>query len=106
MTSRYKLCENYNITDTIYILGSSVSLETGWTIVVQFPAVKMKWIFLFSAGSRPPPGPTHPSIQWVPRTLSSRVKRSGCETDHSPPSSVEVKNAWNYIPLTHGVMLS
>jgi hypothetical protein len=25
-----------------------------------------------------------------------RVKRSGCETDHSPPTSAEVKNAWNY----------
>jgi len=29
-----------------------------------------------------------PSIQWV--------KRLGCEADHSPPSSAEVKNAYSY----------
>jgi hypothetical protein len=25
-----------------------------------------------------------------------RVKQPGCEADHSPPSSAEVKNAWSY----------
>lgn len=29
-------------------------------------------------------------------TLSVRVNRSGCESDTSPPSSDEVKNAWSY----------
>jgi hypothetical protein len=29
-------------------------------------------------------------------SLSSWVKRPGREADHSPPSSVEVKNAWSY----------
>jgi len=24
------------------------------------------------------------------------VKRAGCEADHSPQSSIEVKNAWRY----------
>jgi hypothetical protein len=24
------------------------------------------------------------------------LKRPGCEADHSPPSSAEVKNAWSY----------
>jgi hypothetical protein len=43
-------------------------------------------------------------------TLSLRVKRRGREVDNSPPSSAEVKYAWNYtstppIPL-HGVVLS
>jgi hypothetical protein len=28
--------------------------------------------------------------------FSSEVKRPGREADHSPPSSVEAKNAWNY----------
>jgi len=32
-----------------------------------------------------------PPIQWVPGFLSLRVKRSGCEADHTPPSSAEVK---------------
>jgi len=30
-------------------------------------------------------------IQWVPATLS-RVMQLGYETDHSPPSSVRIKN--------------
>jgi hypothetical protein len=42
--------------------------------------------------------------------LSLGVKRPGREADHSPPSSAEVKNAWNYTstpPIRlHGVVLS
>jgi hypothetical protein len=38
------------------------------------------------------------------------VKRPGRETDHSPPSNAEVKNAWSYTfaapILLHGVVLS
>jgi hypothetical protein len=38
------------------------------------------------------------------------VKRPGRENDHSPPSSAEVKNAWNYTSTPpvrlHGVVLS
>jgi hypothetical protein len=38
------------------------------------------------------------------------VKQPGSEADHSPPSSAEVKNAWNYAstpPIRlHGVVLS
>jgi len=40
----------------------------------------------------------------------SEVKRPGRESDHSPTSSAEVKNAWSYIsslPIRlHGVVLS
>jgi hypothetical protein len=36
-------------------------------------------------------GPTQPPIQWVSGALSLRVKQLGCEADHSPPSSAEVK---------------
>jgi hypothetical protein len=41
--------------------------------------------------SRTTLGPTQPPIQWVPGTLSLGVKRPGRETDHSHPSSAEVK---------------
>jgi hypothetical protein len=67
-------------------------------------------IFLFTTVSRPALGPTQPPIQWVPGALSLGVKRRGCEADHSPPSTAEVKSAWNYTSITplrlHGMVLS
>jgi hypothetical protein len=44
------------------------------------------WEFLSS-----PPRPERPPIQWVPGALFLGVKRPRRETDHSSPSSVEVK---------------
>jgi hypothetical protein len=42
--------------------------------------------------------------------LSMGVKWPGREANHSPPSSAEVKNAWNYTSIPpirlHGVVLS
>jgi len=40
--------------------------------------------------------PTQPPIQWEAWALTPGVKRPGSETDHSPPPSAEVKNAWSY----------
>jgi hypothetical protein len=34
---------------------------------------------------------TQPPLQWVTGSLSLRVKRSGREADHLPPSNAEVK---------------
>jgi hypothetical protein len=48
-------------------------------------------IFLFTTASKPALGPTQPLIQYVPGALSPGVKRTEREADHSPPSSVEVK---------------
>jgi hypothetical protein len=66
--------------------------------------------FLFSRSSRPALGPTQPPIQRVLGTLSPGVKRLGCEADHSPPASAEVKkNVDLYIhsPIRlHGVVLN
>jgi hypothetical protein len=53
-------------------------------------------IFLFTTVSRPTLGPIQPPIQWVPGALSFGVKVLVREADNSPPSSVEVKNAWSY----------
>jgi hypothetical protein len=47
--------------------------------------------FLLSTSSRPVLGPTQLPIQWVPE-----VKRLGRESNHSPPSSADVKNTWIY----------
>jgi hypothetical protein len=34
------------------------------------------------------------------------VKQLGCEADHSPPSSVEVENAWSYASTPHYVFIA
>jgi hypothetical protein len=47
----------------------------------------------FSTVSRLALGPTQPHIiQRVLGALSSEVKRTGCEADHSPSSGAEIKN--------------
>jgi hypothetical protein len=51
--------------------------------------------------SRPALGPTQPPIQCVLRALSPGVKLPGRETDHSPPTSVEVKKCGSIQPLPH-----
>jgi hypothetical protein len=48
-------------------------------------------IFHFSISSRPTLGSTQRPIKWVPG-----AKRQGLETDHSPPTSAEVKKMWIY----------
>jgi hypothetical protein len=53
-------------------------------------------IFLFTTASRPALVPSQPPVQLVPGNPSLGVKRQGCDIDHSPPSSADVKNAWSY----------
>jgi hypothetical protein len=53
-------------------------------------------IFPFTTVSRPALGPTQPPIQRLPGDLSLRIKQPGRETEHSPPSSAVIKNAWSY----------
>jgi hypothetical protein len=85
----------------------------GWTIgVLGFDSRQGLGIFLFTtAASRPALGPTQPPFQRVPGVHSLGVKRPGRDdADHAPPSSAEVKNAWNYTstpPIClYGVVLS
>jgi hypothetical protein len=37
-------------------------------------------------------GPTHPSVQWMQRSVYLELKRQGHKSDQSPPSGIEVKN--------------
>jgi hypothetical protein len=67
---------------------------TVWAVRVQFPA---------GAGIYPlrhrlcTPSGAHPvSYPMGTRIFSQEVKAAGRETDHSPPSSAEIKNAWSY----------
>jgi hypothetical protein len=64
----------------------------GW--MPGFNSLQGQEIFLYSITPGPAVGPT--AIQWVPG-----VNRPGCEADHSPPSSVEVKNGGAIPPLPH-----
>jgi hypothetical protein len=52
-------------------------------------------IFLFTA-SRLALDPTQPPIHWISWAFFLEVKGPEREADHSPPSSVEVKNMWSY----------
>jgi hypothetical protein len=62
----------------------------------RFESRQKLGIFLLTTVSRPALEPTQPLIQWVTGALSLEVKWPGRESDHSPPFSVEVKNAWRY----------
>jgi hypothetical protein len=53
-------------------------------------------ISLFFTASRLALWPTQPPLQWVPG-----VKQLGCEADHLPPFSAEVKNDGSMSPLPH-----
>jgi hypothetical protein len=64
-------------------------------VVLGFDSQWGMGIFLFATASRMALGPTQPPIQWVLAALSLGVKWLGHETDHSPPYSAEVKNAWS-----------
>jgi len=55
-------------------------------------------------------GPTYSPIHWVLGILFLVVKWPGCEADHSPPSSAEVKNVSSYtstlLICPHGIVLN
>jgi len=57
---------------------------------------KVLGIFLFTTASKTGSGAYPASYPMGTGALSLGVKRPGREADHSPPSSSEVKNAWNY----------
>jgi len=66
-------------------------------------------LHLFATASKPALGITQTLIQWVSggRGLSLGVKWPGRETDHSPPSTAEIKNGRSYTstPLQAFMML-
>jgi hypothetical protein len=55
--------------------------------------------FLLSIMFRSVLGPTQSPTQCVPGAVYPGVKRPGCEVEHSPISSAEVKNGEAIIPL-------
>jgi hypothetical protein len=72
--------------------------------VLGFDSWRRLGIFLFTTASRMAVVPTQPPIQFVLGAFSLGVKWPGREADHSPPSSVEVKECVEFYfhsPNTH-----
>jgi hypothetical protein len=63
----------------------------GWTTEGWTSSPSRVKNFHFSLLSRLALGPTQSPIQWVTAVLSPRVKQSGREADHLPPTSAEVR---------------
>jgi hypothetical protein len=72
------------ISCTVAVIRTKLSARNSWLTSDPF-------LCLFTTLSRTALEPTQPLIQRVPGALSLGVKRPGCEADHSPPSSAEVK---------------
>jgi hypothetical protein len=101
-TDKYELLYNTNIyfVDFIgcsfiaraVIAQSVLRWATGWTVgVLGFDSRRELGIFLFTTAFTTALVPTQPPLQWVRGALSLGVKQPEREADHSPPSSVEVK---------------
>jgi hypothetical protein len=82
----YLIKNHYTI--QTHFTGKSICIEY---INQGFESWQGLGIFLFTTVSRLALGTTQPSIQWVPGALFLEVKWLGCEADHSPSSSAEVK---------------
>jgi hypothetical protein len=78
-------------------LGSLIGVATGYGLDGRGSVPGKNKIFLFSTTSRPSLGSSQPPSQWVPKALSSGVRRLGHEADLSPPSSVEATARNNYL---------
>jgi hypothetical protein len=81
---------------------SSVGIATDYELDdrgVGIPSASRVKNFLLSTSSRTALGSTQPPIHWVPVALSPGVKRAGCEADHSPLASAEVKKMWIYTSI-------
>jgi hypothetical protein len=64
----------------IIIIIIIIIMAKGWMIGVQgFNSWQGLGTFLFTTVSRPALQPTQPSIQWVLRTLSLKIKQPECE---------------------------
>jgi hypothetical protein len=81
-----------------------------WDVRPGFHSRQNLGFFLLTTASGPALLSTQPPIQWVPGDLSQGIKLLGSEVYHSPPSSVEIKNAWsctsNFPVRLHGIVTS
>jgi hypothetical protein len=79
---------------TVYFMSVRIAQHSNglWAGQLVFDSLQRQNIFL---------GPIQSSFQLTQRVLSPRVKWLRPEADHWPPSSPEVKNGGDIIPLPH-----
>jgi hypothetical protein len=94
-----------NITLYIGSRDCSVGNATGYGLSGRGSNPGRSKILLFTA-SRPALCPTQPPIHLVPWDVSLRVTQQGLDADHSPPSSVDVKNDGAISPLPPYVFMT
>lgn len=88
--------------------NSVVGIATGFGLDgrgfgVRVPlGAKFSLIHDFHVGS----GVTQPLIQWVPREISSGIKRRGREANHSTLTSAKLKNMWIYTSTSPYVFMA
>ena len=75
-----------------------MNLEPGWhsrysDCTVRASNQQQQGTFFFSESPRPALGPNQSPFQWVPAFFSGD---KAADDDHSPLSSVKVKNEWSY----------
>jgi hypothetical protein len=73
-------------------LDNALSVATGYWLDYCGSNPNKGKTFHFSTSSRPAFGPNKPSIEWVMGDIFPMLRRPGGETDHSPPSTAEVKH--------------
>jgi hypothetical protein len=73
---------------------------------LEMRATNQNRIFLFTTASRPALGSTQPPIQWLSGVLYPEVKRSGRETDYSPPSVLRLRMREVIPPLPQYVFMA
>jgi hypothetical protein len=79
-----------------YVCACLYRLGVGVNDWGSIPGTDNDGIFLFATKPKPDLGPTQPLFKWIPGFFSMWVKRRGCEVEHPPPSSTEVRDAWRY----------
>jgi hypothetical protein len=67
----------------------------GFTLPYSFPSQRQE-TSVFSKTSRPDLGPTYPHMQRSSRAVSSGLKQSRHEAEHSPLFTAEVKDECSY----------
>jgi hypothetical protein len=77
-----------------------VGIVMGYRVDVQ-SLIPVRGKKKISIESRSALGPTEPHIQQTPGAVSSGIKWAGRESDHSPPSSPEIKNCGATSALAH-----